>query len=50
MVGESLRNLSVRMFSELTPRQIFDYCIEYDNILNSENYTERIVNQKDFDI
>lgn len=49
MVKSYLRNLSVQMFSELTPGQIVDYCIEYNNILNSENDTERTANQRDFD-
>lgn len=51
MVGASLRGLSLLMFDKMTPGQIVDYCIEYNNVVNSEesDKEERTAGQADFD-
>lgn len=49
MVGATVRNLNLEMFNELTPGQIVDYCIEYNNIMYDNENIERDANQNDFD-
>lgn len=47
-----MRNLPLQMFEQLTPGQIVDYCIEYNNMLDvddNENDGVRIATQADFD-
>ena len=51
MVGASLRGLSLLMFEKMTPGQIVDYCIEYNNVLeyDQEEDQEKTATQADFD-
>ena len=51
MVGASLRGLSLLMFEKMTPGQIVDYCIEYNNVLSQDKTEDeqRTATQADFD-
>ena len=44
MVGATTRGLGLEMFFNMSPGQIIDYCIEYNNTLNvSDNEEVEIV-------
>ena len=50
MVGATSRNLILEMFEELTPGQIVDYCIAYNNTFDGKKETgDREAIQLDFD-
>lgn len=50
LVGASLRGLNIDIFYNMSPGQIVDYCIAYNNIMFDKNEDEeRIATQEDFD-
>ena len=50
MVGAVMRGLSIDAFENMSPGQIVDYCIQYNNTINEEKEDkERMATQEDFD-
>ena len=50
MIGATSRGLPLDMLYEMTPGQIVDYCVEYNNIYSEDSENEEtIAKQCDFD-
>lgn len=49
MVGSTMRGMSLESFDNMTPGQIVDFCIAYNNVLYEEETGEGIIGQEFFD-
>ncbi|MFM1524498.1 MULTISPECIES: hypothetical protein [Helcococcus] len=51
LVGASLRGLSIDSFSDMSPGQIVDFCVAYNNLLQGDlkDKEDRLATQEDFD-